>query len=133
MDFGMPTLIEIKSIEKTAMLCYELGLTFIELNMNLPEYQVNRLDIEWFAEIADKYGIYYTIHLDENCNPCDFNERVSAAHTETVIRTIDIAYSMPSASRRLSLIQPSKYSEMLCRSTPLISGRSLNAVRYSVR
>jgi len=111
MDFGMPTLIEIKSIEKTAMLCYELG----------------------FAEIADKYGIYYTIHLDENCNPCDFNERVSAAHTETVIRTIDIAYSMPSASRRLSLIQPSKYSEMLCRSTPLISGRSLNAVRYSVR
>lgn len=91
MDFGMPTLIEIKSIEKTAMLCYELGLMFIELNMNLPEYQVDRLDIEWFAEIADKYGIYYTIRLDENCNLCDFNEPVSAAHTETVIRTIDIA------------------------------------------
>ncbi len=91
MHFGMPTLIEIKSINETAALCRELGLKFVELNMNLPESQVNRLDTLRLAEIADKYGIYYTIHLDENLNPCDFNERVSAAYTETVIQTINIA------------------------------------------
>lgn len=90
-DFGMPTLIEIKSIEETAALCRELGLDFIELNMNMPEYQPDRLDTAWLAAVADKYGVYYTIHLDENCSPCDFNNRVSAAYTESVIQTIHIA------------------------------------------
>lgn len=71
MQFGMPMLIEIRSIEETAALCRELGLKFIELNMNLPEY--------------------HSIHLDENLNPCDFNERVSAAYTETVMQTIAVA------------------------------------------
>jgi hypothetical protein len=42
-------------------------------------------------EIADEYDIYFTIHLDENLDPCDFNERVATANTETVIRTIDNA------------------------------------------
>ncbi|WP_259473503.1 hypothetical protein [Clostridium estertheticum] len=35
-DFGMPTLIETNSIESCVKLCKELGLDFIELNMNLP-------------------------------------------------------------------------------------------------
>ena len=44
MQFGMPTLIEIKSLEACAALCRELGLAFVELNMNLPEYQADKLD-----------------------------------------------------------------------------------------
>jgi len=91
MQFGMPTLIEIKSPESCAALCRELGLAFVELNMNLPEYQVKNLDVTLLREIADKYGIYYTIHLDENLNPCDFNYKVAAAYTETVLQTIDVA------------------------------------------
>lgn len=91
MFFGMPTLLETKSLEECALLCLELGLKFVELNMNLPEYQVDKLDTVRLADIAIKYGIYYTIHLDENLNPCDFNERVSAAYTNTVIQAIDIA------------------------------------------
>ena len=39
MDLGMPTLIELKSIEACAALCRELGLAFVELGMDLPEYQ----------------------------------------------------------------------------------------------
>jgi len=91
MQFGMPTLIETKSIESCAALCHELGLDFVELNMNLPEYQAERLDVERLGDIADKYGIYYTIHIDENLNPCDFNERVAVAYTETVLQTIEAA------------------------------------------
>ena len=91
MQFGMPTLIEIKSLEDCAVLCLELGLAFVELNMNLPEYQADKLDVIKFREIADEYDIYFTIHLDENLNPFDFNERVASAYTETVIRTIDNA------------------------------------------
>jgi hypothetical protein len=44
LQFGMQPLIEIKSTEACAALCRELGLAFVELNMNLPEYQANRLD-----------------------------------------------------------------------------------------
>lgn len=40
MDFGMPTLIENKNLEENISLCRELGLQFVELNMNFPMYQI---------------------------------------------------------------------------------------------
>lgn len=91
MDFGIPTLIELNSLEECAMLCKELGLQFIELNMNLPEYQLNKIDVPKFKEIADKHGIYYTLHLDENLNVCDFNTDVAEAYNDTVYGAIGIA------------------------------------------
>ena len=91
MDFGMPSLIEINSLEECASLCQKLGLKFIELNMNFPEYQLDKLDIDHLNKIANKYGIYYTIHLDENLNPCDFNSKVASAYTQTVLDAIAVA------------------------------------------
>lgn len=87
----MPTLIELPDIGDCAVLCGSLGLRFIELNMNLPQYQAERIDIERFRRTADEYGIYYTIHLDENLNPADFNRRVAMAYLDTVVETIDTA------------------------------------------
>ena len=43
-QFGMPTLIENRTIEDNIRLCKELGLHFIELNMNFPEYQVDTIE-----------------------------------------------------------------------------------------
>lgn len=57
MFFGMPTLIELNTVEDCAALCKELGLQFVELNMNLPQCQLNRIDVPYFKEIAEKYGI----------------------------------------------------------------------------
>ena len=88
---GMPTLIETRTLEECAKLCAELELDFIELNMNLPQYQLDKIDVKFFKSIADKYGIYYTIHLDENLNISDFNPYVSEAYTKTVTNTIEIA------------------------------------------
>lgn len=96
MDFGMPTLIELKSLEACAVLCKELDLQFVELNMNLPEYQADRIDADTFTKIANQYGIYYTIHLDENLNPCDFNKKVTDAYTNTVLQTIALAKQLRS-------------------------------------
>jgi len=87
----MPSLIEAKTPESCAALCRELGLSFIELNMNLPEYQAGALDAGRLKAVAEEYGIFYTIHLDENLSPCDFNGRVAEAYTETVLRTVGIA------------------------------------------
>ena len=44
LQFGMPTLIENRTLEDNAALCSSLGLRFIELNMNFPEYQTDRLE-----------------------------------------------------------------------------------------
>lgn len=87
----MPTLIELPEIDDCAGLCRELGLQFIELNMNLPQYQVNTIDLVKFKEIAAKHKIYYTIHLDENLNVSDFNPFVSEAYRHTVRETIKMA------------------------------------------
>lgn len=92
MDLGMPTLIEHNTLQEAAELCQKLQLNFIELNMNLPDYQIDQLeDISKLQEIADTYGIYFTIHLDEKFNAFDFNPLVSNAYFETIKRTIAVA------------------------------------------
>ena len=92
MQFGMPTLIENHTLEDNVNLCESLGLKFIELNMNFPEYQVDKLeDTDYFMSLADKAGIYYTIHLDENLNIADFNQLVTDAYLETTRRSIEVA------------------------------------------
>lgn len=92
MDFGMPTLIENKNLEETAALCKELGLQFIELNMNFPMYQVPQLEeTGYLKDLAERHCLYYTIHLDENLNVCDFNRLVANAYLETVERTLRVA------------------------------------------
>lgn len=88
----MPTLIENKDLKENILLCKELGLDFVELNMNLPEYQIERLeDITYFRRLAEQAGIYFTIHMDENLNISDFNRAVADAYMETVRRTIHVA------------------------------------------
>ena len=94
-QFGMPTLIENKTLEDNINLCKSLGLKFIELNMNFPEYQVDELEqTDRLIELADKAGIYYTIHLDENLNIADFNRLVSDAYLETVRRSIEVTKAL---------------------------------------
>ena len=68
LKFGMPTLIETETIEQCAALCADSGLSFIEMNMNLPQYQVQTMDVARLSRVAREYGIGYTIHLDENMN-----------------------------------------------------------------
>ena len=92
MIFGMPTLIELNGLEETMKLCRRLGLHFVELNMNLPQYQLNHLEkTDELKELKEKYQLFYTIHLDENLNISDFNPLVANAYMETVERTIHVA------------------------------------------
>ncbi len=91
MQFGMPTLIENRTLQDNIDLCKSLNLQFIELNMNFPEYQVDKLEeIDTLMAAAEKAEIYYTIHLDENLNIADFNPLVTDAYLETVRRSIEV-------------------------------------------
>ncbi len=87
----MPTLIETNTLEDCVRLSKGLNLNFIELNMNLPQFQTDRLNMEKLKTIQKNEGVYFTIHLDENLNVCDFNRKVAEAYTSTVLTTIEIA------------------------------------------
>ncbi|HIV03388.1 MAG TPA: TIM barrel protein [Candidatus Aphodoplasma excrementigallinarum] len=91
MEFGMPTLLEAADLDACVALCKELGLNFIELNMNLPAYQADALDLERLGRLQNQEGIFFTFHLDENLNVCDFNRLVAEAYTATVLQTIEAA------------------------------------------
>lgn len=89
--FGMPALVEISGLEETAKLCRELGLSFVELNMNFPQYQFSAMDTGKLRQIARQYGIFYTLHLDDNMNVADFNPAVAKAYQDTVADAVTLA------------------------------------------
>ncbi len=91
MQFGMPTLIETPKLEGCAELCRELRLDFIELNNNFPWYQLEAIDPEAYNDISRRYGIFYTIHLEEELNVCGYNQRVTEAYLATVVEAIELA------------------------------------------
>ena len=90
-SFGMPTLIELNSLEESAALCRELGLKFIELNMSFPQNQLEKLDADELLRIKERYGIFYTVHLDEELNPCSLNSGVRQAYVENVLGVVELA------------------------------------------
>lgn len=105
MDFGMPTLIELMDTEKSAALCRELGLRFIELNMSFPQYQPEQMDIEKLRAIKERYGIYYTIHIDESLDPCSVNPGIAEVYTKTMLKTIEIAKALAIPTLNLHLLR----------------------------
>jgi len=87
--WGMPTLLEAPGPMEAAGLCSRLQLDFVELNMNLPQYQ--RWESSVLREAEEKYGVGFTIHLDENMDLCDFNPRIADAYLDTLLETISMA------------------------------------------
>ena len=75
MQYGMPTLIENKTLNDNIKLCKELGLKFIELNMNFPEYQIDKLEkvlgIKDLDEIVTPEATIRELELDDTIiNSC---------------------------------------------------------------
>ena len=91
MKLGMPALLEHDTLEQSAALCRELGLEFIELNLNLPQYQPGRVDAARIRRVGEEYGIEYSLHLDENLSLFEFNPMVAKAWQETLFSNIALA------------------------------------------
>lgn len=90
-NIGMPTLIELNTLEENIQLCKELELDFIEINMNLPEFQPNKIDINQLKYLHEKYGIFFTLHLPEDINIAHFNSNIRKANLDLIKETIIIA------------------------------------------
>lgn len=92
MDFGMPTLIEYDSIEENAHLCKKCGFSFLELNMNLPFCQTfSDKDIVRLNRISEENDIYFTLHLDENADLCNFNPVIKSGWQQVLKETLSAA------------------------------------------
>ena len=96
MIFGMPTLIEFSSVEENLALCRALGLDFIELNMNLPQFQPQTLreNTALLRRLSAETGVFFTLHLDENLNFADFNPLVREAYLRTTAEAIRLAKAL---------------------------------------
>lgn len=94
MKYGMPTLVECKDIYECAAACKKYGLDFVEINMSFPQYQADALDIESVKKLASEYGIFYTIHADEQMNPFDFNKSVSECYFNNMKECIRMAKAL---------------------------------------
>ncbi len=81
---GMGSLPEKGGLDEHAALCRELGLSFVELNMDLPAFQPDRLDAASLRFWQDK-GVGFTLHLPERLDMLDFIPRVREAWTQTAL------------------------------------------------
>ena len=91
MQFGMPFLLENNSVEDAAKLAAELKLDFVELNMSFPICQAQNISSGMLLDLQQKYGIYFTFHLDEEMAPCTFSPAVRNAWLQVAGEAIAIA------------------------------------------
>lgn len=94
MRFGMPTLVEYEGIKECAELAAECGVDFIEINMSFPQYLPSALDLRLLKKIKKEKNIFFTVHADEQLNPFDFNEKVSACYFDVMRDTIRFALAL---------------------------------------
>ena len=85
---GMPVLIELGSLEGNIDFCRSLGLDLLELNMNLPYLQIERL-----REVTLPGDLHFSIHLPEELNVWDYNPKVRNAYRDTLTETMELAAS----------------------------------------
>ena len=94
MDFGMPYLLEMHSIEECCALAKELGLQFVELNANFPDCLVEKLDPAELHRLGKKYGLYFTLHIEEAFDPFSFNRLVRSAWMKSLRHALSIAAAL---------------------------------------
>lgn len=101
---GMPTLIECEDIKQNAALCKELELDFVEINMNLPQFQIDRIDCIYYRRLMEEHNIFFTLHLPESFNIADFDPNVRSAYIQTTIDSINLAIFLVSVCESWNLV-----------------------------
>ena len=107
---GMPGMIELASARDCAKVCRELGLDFVELNTNFPQYQLRNMNPEELNAFAEEYGIGYTIHLDDEMNVAELNPYVAEAYRRTAREFIELAKKIGAKKLNMHLSRGAKYT-----------------------
>ncbi|MEI6286083.1 MAG: TIM barrel protein [Bacillota bacterium] len=86
--FGMPTLIELKTLQQQVALCKQLGLSFVELNMNLPDYSVANLAKIDYRNFAEQ-GVRFNIHAPEELDLASFHDDIRNGFVNLLNNTLN--------------------------------------------
>ncbi len=103
-------MIETGTVEDCARLCRDLGLNFVELNLNFPQFLLNKLDAGELKRLAAEYGIGYTIHLDDEMSVADFNPYVSRGYCRTVVDAVNLAKQIGAKKLNMHMSRGAKYT-----------------------
>lgn len=91
MKFGMPSLLELNGVQENVKLAQALGLSFVEINCNVPEFQIEAMDPTELLRISQETGIEFSLHLDEYLSITDPNPKISDAYIQSVLESIEFA------------------------------------------
>ena len=108
--YGIPTLIELNTVEEHCALCARLGLKFVELNTNFPAQQLHLLDAEKLRRLAENHNIFYTIHLNDEMPVADFNPTVARGYTDAVLETIAFAKAIGAKVLNMHISEGARYT-----------------------
>lgn len=87
----MPTLVELAELAGNIETCRELGLSFVELNMNLPAFQMDKLDATALTQARAQHNVEFTVHLPEILDLATFQHEIRKGCVEFVLRAIEWA------------------------------------------
>lgn len=108
--FGAPTMVEMENLRQGAEVCRSLGLDFLELNINFPQYLLPALDVEELQKIAEEYGIFYTLHLDDEMSIADFNPYIADGYCQTVYDAIELSKKLGIQKLNMHMSRGAKYT-----------------------
>lgn len=91
MRFGMPSLIEFRSVEQHVDFCRKNNLDFLEINLTFPWYQSDKLDALELVRLKEESGVGYTLHLNDQVNPFDFSPELRRGSIDNVLYGLDLA------------------------------------------
>jgi len=87
---GMPTLIELETLEENITLCKSLGLDFIEINLNMPQFQPHILSAQMLNDLQEKHQLFFTFHLAEDIDIGHFNPGIRKAYSDVILETLEL-------------------------------------------
>ncbi len=105
MEYGMPTLIEYRSVEEHARFCAANGLDFFEMNLAFPWFQSDRIDPDQMNRLKERYGIGYTLHFHDQLNPFDFSPELRKGAMENVVYGLRLAREIGAAKITMHMIR----------------------------
>ena len=110
LTFGAPTMVEMESLEQGIQVCRDLGLEFLELNINFPQYLLDRLDADRLRSLSEESGVAYSLHLDDEMSIADFNPYIADGYCRTVYDAIELSKKLGICKLNMHLSRGAKYT-----------------------